>query len=79
MGKVKDIDPKIIRGVAMNFVTNAISYTKKGFVKLTVEKEKNEVVLKVVDPGIGVPKANKAISSASFSEPIMPRVSDQAG
>lgn len=56
------VDPKLIREVITNFLTNAVNYTKKGFIKISLTEENDEVVFKVTDSGIGVPEeAKKAL------------------
>lgn len=49
------IDENKTRQVVMNFIDNAIYYTKEGSVTVTVERDGDSVVLKVIDTGIGVP------------------------
>jgi signal transduction histidine kinase len=61
-----NVDPKMIKEVIMNFLTNAISYTEKGFVKLTVNVEKDEVILKVIDSGIGIPESEQSQLFSKF-------------
>jgi signal transduction histidine kinase len=57
-GKIPKIwaDETKIRQVVMNFADNAIYYTTKGSVTVTLESDKKNVIYKVVDTGIGVPK-----------------------
>ena len=38
------------------FIDNALKYTFKGEVKVTIEKKDNNAIIKVVDTGIGIPK-----------------------
>lgn len=54
-----NVDPKMTREVAMNFLTNAVNYTPKGFIRVELCAEKDEVVFKVTDSGIGVPESAK--------------------
>lgn len=58
-GKIPHIwvDETKIRQVVMNFIDNALYYTNQGGVTITLEKEKESVVFKVTDTGIGVPRA----------------------
>lgn len=50
------VDETKIRQVIMNFADNAVYYTTKGNVTVSLEADKSNVVYKVVDTGIGVPK-----------------------
>lgn len=57
-GKVPkaEADETKIRQVVMNFVDNALYYTTEGGVTVTLEADKKDIVFKVTDTGIGVPK-----------------------
>lgn len=63
--EVKGKMPKIwgdetkIRQVMMNFIDNALYYTTQGGVKVELSADKKDVTFKVVDTGIGVPKAQQ--------------------
>lgn len=50
-----NIDEDKTRQVIMNFIDNAIYYTEKGSVTVTLEADKQAVRLRVTDTGIGVP------------------------
>jgi signal transduction histidine kinase len=50
------VDETKIRQVMMNFIDNAVYYTTEGSVTVTLEHDKNDVIFKVTDTGIGVPK-----------------------
>lgn len=52
-------DETKIRQVVMNFMDNAIYYTMSGGVTITLEKEKESVIFKVKDTGMGVPEVEK--------------------
>ena len=52
-----EIDENKTRQVIMNFIDNAIYYTQKGEVKVTLEQTGDMVHLEVHDTGIGVPEA----------------------
>jgi len=60
------IDESKTRQVIMNFIDNAIYYTQKGSIKVTLEKAGDEAVFKVVDTGMGVPPAEQAKLFAKF-------------
>lgn len=49
------LDENKTRQVVMNFIDNAIYYTKSGSVTVTLRQEKQELILEVTDTGIGVP------------------------
>jgi len=50
------VDETKIRQVMMNFIDNAVYYTTEGSVTVTLEHDKENVIFKVTDTGIGVPK-----------------------
>ncbi|MDG1436369.1 MAG: ATP-binding protein [Rickettsiaceae bacterium] len=53
------IDPNYIRQVVDNLVINAINFSKKGLIEVSVRKQKDNVIITVKDEGIGVPKNEK--------------------
>lgn len=55
-----DIDEGKTRQVIMNFIDNAIYYTPKGQVTVSLEADKSNMRLKVRDTGIGVPPEAQA-------------------
>ena len=61
------LDEGKTRQVIMNFIDNAIYYTREGGVTVSLEKVGNYIELKVKDTGIGVPKeAQKKLFSKFF-------------
>ena len=56
------LDDDKTRQVIMNITENAIQYSpsKGGLVEISLQKDKNKVVFKVKDNGIGVPKDQQA-------------------
>lgn len=48
-------DEQKLRHVMQNLIDNAVKYTEKGFVRVTVEEKENDVVFSVTDSGIGIP------------------------
>ncbi len=60
------LDENKTRQVLMNFIDNAIYYTAAGRVDVTLERQKDRVVLKVTDTGIGVPEDAKKKLFAKF-------------
>lgn len=51
-----NIDEKYLQIIINNLLTNAIKYTKKGFISLEAKKKDNKIVLHVKDSGIGISK-----------------------
>lgn len=49
-----------VKELLQNFVTNAIKYTKKGEVVVSVQKLDGKLVFKVTDTGIGISKSDQA-------------------
>jgi hypothetical protein len=49
-------DMEKIRQVLVNMITNAIKYTKQGFVEIGYELVENQIRFLVADSGIGIPK-----------------------
>ncbi len=51
-------DPKLLRMVVQNILSNAVKYTpKKGKIRMSISlKDKKNVLLKVTDTGYGIPK-----------------------
>lgn len=47
-------DPKLLRRIVTNLVSNAVKFTEKGFVKITGGEDGNAVWLQVQDSGIGL-------------------------
>ena len=56
-----NIDVDKIRQVILNFIDNAIYYSKPGTtIQVKLSKQDNEVIFKVKDTGIGVPEAEQS-------------------
>ncbi|PLX28238.1 hypothetical protein C0581_03010, partial [Candidatus Parcubacteria bacterium] len=52
-------DEDKIRHVVFNYIDNAIKYSKKGTVKVSIEKEDNGVTVRVKDSGLGFNKEDQ--------------------
>jgi len=52
-----NLDPKLMRIVFQNYISNAMKYTpEKGRIEIGIKKQKTEVLLSVKDNGMGIPK-----------------------
>ena len=52
-------DPKLLRLVVVNLVSNAVKFTERGRITVTVELLGNRRVLRVTDSGSGIPAAEQ--------------------
>lgn len=60
LGVVK-VSRLYLEEILQNFITNAIRYTQKGSITLSIKKNKSgEIAFKVIDTGIGISKADIA-------------------
>jgi PAS domain S-box-containing protein len=66
-------DPKLLRMVLQNILSNAVKYTpERGKVKLSISlSDKKNVLLAVTDNGYGIPESSMEIYLPSSSAPIM--------
>ncbi|MCP4320199.1 MAG: hybrid sensor histidine kinase/response regulator [Hyphomicrobiales bacterium] len=51
-------DPKLLRRLIQNLVSNAIKYTTSGRVLVGVQRRKGNAVVQVFDTGIGIPRSS---------------------
>ncbi len=65
-------DKRMIRGILNNLVNNAIKFTEKGFVEVSLRKLKRKngeyAVIKVKDSGIGIPEDKQSIIWDEFRQ-----------
>ena len=55
-------DRRLIKQALINLINNALKFTKKGFVKLTIETQENKIFIHIEDTGIGIsPKDHNKI------------------
>ncbi|MBK7632102.1 MAG: sensor histidine kinase [Ignavibacteriales bacterium] len=55
-----------------NIISNAIKYNNMdGLVEITIEKDKNDLVIKVCDDGMGIPKEELDKIFTDFLEPAI--------
>ena len=60
-------DPKLIRQILTNLLSNAIKYSpENSSVDFSLQIENNQLIFKIRDYGIGIPKPDKANLFASF-------------
>jgi signal transduction histidine kinase len=53
-------DPRLLKIILSNLVSNAIKYTKEGRVKLSLKSLKDKLLINVTDTGIGIAQENLA-------------------
>lgn len=54
-----NVDPKLTRIILQNLVSNAVKYTEKGSVDVSIGLEKDNLLIKVSDTGLGIPKSQQ--------------------
>lgn len=52
------IDEKFLKYMLNNLIKNAVVYTDKGGISVILDKDENDMIIKVKDTGIGIPKEN---------------------
>lgn len=71
--EILEIDELRLRQIALNLLSNAIKFTKKGFVKLTLDANLKDdssidLIMKVSDSGIGIPENKLADIFGDFNQ-----------
>lgn len=61
-------DPARLNQILINLVGNAIKFTEKGSVSINLEKAADNLVFKVVDTGIGIPKEKQEHIFGAFEQ-----------
>lgn len=51
------VDPRLMRAIFQNLISNAINYTpENGKIELEIKKRQSDIFIKISDTGIGIPK-----------------------
>ncbi len=53
---IANVDAEKIRQVCSNIIDNSIKYTHKGSIKVDLSRTENNILIKITDTGIGIPK-----------------------
>lgn len=61
-------DPMRLRQILVNMVANAVKFTERGSVKLSVKEERGKLYLRVDDTGLGIPAGSRARLFQPFSQ-----------
>lgn len=61
-------DPDRIMQVVINLVSNAVKFTSKGTIVICARKEEPEVIVEVIDQGIGIAQSDQALLFEKFSQ-----------
>jgi signal transduction histidine kinase/CheY-like chemotaxis protein len=48
-------DPSLLEQILRNFVSNAVRYTQTGVVRIECERQNQQLLIKVIDSGLGIP------------------------
>lgn len=66
------LDERMLRQIVNNLTSNAVKFTNKGNVRLTVKKElrveKENIIIQISDTGIGIPKSSQKIIFEAFRQ-----------
>jgi len=61
-------DSMRLQQVMINLIGNAIKFTKKGGITIDAEKEKDNILVRIIDTGIGIPPNNLDTIFEAFSQ-----------
>lgn len=75
-GRIK-ADPLLIRQIFVNLIDNAIAYTKKGMVKVSLTQSEKRVTITVIDTGTGLTARQLKMLFSKFQLPHF--ISPQGG
>lgn len=69
------IDPKCVRQICMNLLSNAFKFTEKGSVTFKVsvklqDSQQGELVIEVIDTGVGISEEDKPIIFDAFEQKL---------
>src|SRR5690606_5335253 len=69
------IDPKCVRQICMNLLSNALKFTEKGSVTFKVcvrlqDSQQGELVIEVIDTGVGISDEDKPIIFDAFEQKL---------
>jgi PAS domain S-box-containing protein len=67
-GLIAYLDEKLLRDIINNLLNNAIKFTNNGGVTVDLFLEKNKIVLKVIDTGIGISKEYQSLVFEEFRQ-----------
>lgn len=76
------VDPKLIRIVFQNLISNAVKYTpEKGKIEVKVEKDDKELRVQVTDTGFGIPQEqhDKVFQKLFRADNVREKVTDGTG
>ncbi|MEO8311811.1 MAG: ATP-binding protein [Caldimonas sp.] len=73
-------DPARVRQVLHNLLGNAVKFTKRGWIKLSIGRgEAGETVFSVADTGLGIPAAEQSAVFEAFRQAAGPAAQPEAG